>query len=86
MVIAATSFLTGAVVPFPFFPAPVRTVLEALPFAAMQNMPLRIYSGNIAGADALNGILFQVFWLVILIASGKILMRRALQKVIVQGG
>ena len=40
MVIAATSFLTGAVVPFPFFPAPVRAILEALPFAAMQNMPL----------------------------------------------
>jgi ABC-2 type transport system permease protein len=86
MVIAATSFLTGAVVPFPFFPATIRAVLEALPFAAMQNMPLRIYSGNIAGVDALHGILFQIFWLVLLVGIGKILMRRALQKVIVQGG
>ena len=86
MVIAATSFLTGAVVPFPFFPATVRTVLEILPFAAMQNMPLRIYSGNIAGADALNGILFQIFWLALLVVIGKILMHRALKKVIVQGG
>ena len=86
MVIAATSILTGAVVPFPFFPAPVQSVLEILPFAAMQNMPLRIYSGNIAGADAINGILFQIFWFVLLVAIGKILMHRALKKVIVQGG
>ena len=86
MVIAATAFLTGAVVPFPFLPTPVQTVLEALPFAAMQNMPLRIYSGNISGIDAIVGVVFQIFWLAILIAAGKLLMRRALKKVIVQGG
>ena len=86
LLIAATAFFTGAVIPFPFFPATVRIVLEALPFAAMQNMPLRIYSGNIVRADALNGILFQIIWLVLLVAAGKLLMRRALRKVIVQGG
>jgi len=86
MVIAATAFLTGAVVPFPFLPSPVQAILEVLPFAAMQNMPLRIYSGNIAGIDAVKGIMFQIFWLVILITTGKFLMRRALTKVTVQGG
>ena len=86
MVIAATAFLTGAVVPFPFLPPTVQAVLEALPFAAMQNMPLRIYSGNIAGADAVRGVIFQLFWLAVLIVAGKFLMRRALTKVIVQGG
>ena len=86
MVIAATSFLTGAVVPFPFFPAPVRVILEMLPFAAMQNMPLRIYSGNIAGLDALRGVLFQVFWLFLLFVTGRFFMNRAMKKVIMQGG
>jgi len=86
MVIAMTSFFTGAVIPFPFFPASVRSILEILPFAAMQNMPLRIYSGNIAGFDAVKGIAFQMFWLVVLIAAGRAFMRRALHKVIVQGG
>jgi len=52
----------------------------------MQNMPLRIYSGNIAGAGAARGIAFQVFWLAALVAAGRIAMSRALQKVIVQGG
>lgn len=86
LLIAAMAFFTGAVVPFPFFPAPVRTVLEALPFAAMQNMPLRIYSGNIAGTDAVKGIAFQVFWLIALVITGRITMRRVLKKIIIQGG
>ena len=86
LLIAATAFFTGAVIPLPFFPAPVRSVLEMLPFAAMQNMPLRIYSGNIAGADALKGLAFQVFWLAALVAVGRFAMGRALKKVVVQGG
>lgn len=86
LLIAMTSFFTGAVIPFPFFPVPVRSILEALPFAAMQNMPLRIYSGNIAGIDAIKGIAFQALWLVALVATGRIAMGRALKKVTVQGG
>lgn len=86
LLIAATSFFTGAVIPFPFFPEPVRAVLEALPFAAMQNMPLRIFSGNIAGTEAFGGLAFQAVWLVVLVAAGRLAMARALQKVTVQGG
>ncbi len=86
MAAAAVDFLAGAVVPLPFFPDKIRAVVELLPFAAMQNMPLRIYSGNIAGMDAVRGIGFQVFWLVVLVALGQLWMRRALRKVIVQGG
>lgn len=86
IVTAFTSFLSGGVIPLPFFPEPVLDVVQLLPFAAMQNMPLRIYSGNIAGIDALKGIVFQLFWLVVLIFIGKFVMERALKKVIVQGG
>jgi ABC-2 type transport system permease protein len=86
IVTALTSFLSGGVIPLPFLPAPVLSVVEWLPFAAMQNMPLRIYSGNIMGSDALKGIIFQVFWLAALLFIGQAAMRRALRKVIVQGG
>ncbi len=86
IVTALTGFLSGGVIPLPFFPAPVLKVVELLPFAAMQNMPLRIYSGNIAGADALTGIAFQIFWLAALFLLGQLAMRRAVKKVIVQGG
>ena len=79
-------FFAGGLVPLPFFPAGLRAVCELLPFAAMQNIPLRIYSGNIAGADAFKGIAFQIIWLLALIFLGKITMSKALKKVTVQGG
>ena len=79
-------FFAGPVVPLPFFPAPLRAVAELLPFAAMQNMPLRVYSGNIAGMEALQGLALQVFWLTVLWFAGRFAMARALKKVVVQGG
>jgi ABC-2 type transport system permease protein len=86
IVAVLSDFLAGATVPLPFFPEPVRAVIELLPFASMQNMPLRIYSGNIAGTDALTGIALQVVWFVVLLFIGRLMMNRALKKVIVQGG
>jgi len=81
-----SDFLAGGTVPLPFFPGPLRAACELLPFAAMQNMPLRIYSGNISGAHALSGIGLQIFWLAVLLFAGRLFMGRALKKVIVQGG
>ena len=86
LLIAMTSFFTGAVIPFPFFPAPVRSILELLPFAAMQNIPLRIYSGNIAGTEAWKSIVFQIFWFTALVMIGRFAMNHAMKKIIVQGG
>jgi len=82
----ASEFLSGMYIPLPFFPEPVRKIVELLPFAAMQNMPLRIYSGSIAGSDALRGVALQVFWLAALLLLGRLALSRALKKVVVQGG
>lgn len=78
--------LTGAVIPIPFFPEKVQRVLEILPFGAMQNVPYRIYSGDLTGTQMGRAVLMQLFWLAVLTALGKILMGRAERKVIVQGG
>ena len=86
MTMALSGFLMGQIIPLPFFPEPVRRVVELLPFSAMQNVPLRIYSGNIAGADALWSIALQVFWLGALLLLGRVFMARTLKRVIVQGG
>lgn len=83
---ALADFMAGSIIPLPFFPQPFRAIAQLLPFASMQNMPLRIYSGNIAGSAALWGMGLQVFWLVILILIGRVMMNKALGKVVVQGG
>lgn len=41
--------LMGGLIPLPFMPEGVQKVLELTPFAAMQNLPLRAYTGQLAG-------------------------------------
>ncbi|NLM11937.1 MAG: ABC transporter permease [Clostridiaceae bacterium] len=87
--VVATSlieFLTGSIIPLPFFPKKLMKIVSLTPFASMQNLPFRIYSGNIAGREMLFGVLLQLFWVIILILSGRLWMARALKKVVVQGG
>jgi len=83
---ALSDFLAGHIIPLPFFPEGFRQIAQVLPFAAMQNMPLRIYSGNIVGIDAINGVIFQVCWFIVLFVLGKLFMNSTLKKVVVQGG
>ena len=61
-------------------------MLETLPFAAMQNVPLRIYSGNLQGTELAQAIGLQVFWLAAIILTGKLLCRKAERNAVVQGG
>ena len=84
--VITADFFAGGYIPLPFFPEPIRKAVELTPFAAMQNMPLRIYSGDIAGPDAARGILLQIFWFAALLFTGKWLMRKSLQRVVSQGG
>lgn len=86
MVAAATDLLGGFSVPLPFYPQALQDILGLLPFAAMHNLPLRLYSGHIAGMKALEGIALQAVWLVILLLFGRWWMDRQLKRVIVQGG
>jgi len=81
-----TAFLSGGVIPLPFFPAAIRNVVELLPFASMLNMPSRIYNGDIAGWNAASGVALQAFWLVVLVLLGRVTMGLSLKKVVVQGG
>lgn len=84
--ISMVEFLAGAVIPLPFLPMDVRRVVEWLPFAAMQNVPLRIYSGDIIGSNIYSSAALQLFWLMVLVLTGRVLIKKALKKVIVQGG
>lgn len=83
---SAVDFFAGAVIPLPFFPKPMQHVMELLPFGAMQNVPLRIYSGSMPSRDIKEAVCLQIFWLILLIASGKLLCRYAEKKITVQGG
>ncbi len=82
----AVELLSGSIIPLPFIPEPYRSVMELLPFASMQNVYLRIYTGNLAGADMLRAVGLQIFWLFDLVGVGRLLCRYAQRRVVVQGG
>lgn len=79
-------FLSGAIIPLPFMPDAVRKVVELLPFAGMFNVPLLIYSGELAGAEMWRSIGMQCFWLVTLVVLGRVLCKAAERRIVVQGG
>lgn len=82
----ATELLTGSLIPIPFFPEPYRTAAELLPFASMQNVPLRVYSGDLNGTEMLSAVFLQLFWLAVFIAFGSFTAKRAGRRVVIQGG
>lgn len=87
--ILATSlleFFAGALIPIPFFPQWMQTILNALPFASIQSTPFLIYTGYLDGQAALQSMGRQGLWLIVLFLLGRWIMGRALKKVVVQGG
>lgn len=81
-----SDLLAGDLIPLPFFPDAIRPIVELLPFAAMGNTPYRIYSGDIAGLDAVQALSLQLFWLIAMTLLGQWMIRHAMRRVAVQGG
>ncbi len=86
IVSAAAELLSGGLVPIPFMPEWLQRILYFTPFASMQNLPLRIYGGDIAGAQMLYGFLLQIFWLIAMAVFGRLLLSRGLKSAALQGG
>ena len=79
-------FLAGGIIPIPFMPDKVRAIVELLPFASMQNAPLRIYTGSLAAEEVKVTLGLQFFWLIALVLIGSGLCRLAERKACIQGG
>jgi ABC-2 type transport system permease protein len=84
--VSLVDFLGGSIIPLPFLPKGIRQVVELLPFASMQNVPLRVYSGDISGLEIYERAALQLFWVFAMVWLGKRLMQTALKRVVVQGG
>ena len=84
--VAAADLLGGAIVPLPFLPEGFRKFAELTPFASMQNVPLRIFSGDIPLSEAPAVMGLQAFWIVILLSAGYLLTRSGLRRAVILGG
>ena len=79
-------FLSGGIIPITFMPDGLRRIIEFSPFGAMENLPFRIYSGNISGGEMWSFFVLQLFWCAAMIIFGKLWMSASINKIVVQGG
>lgn len=82
----ASDFLMGALIPIPLMPDSLQCFLALLPFRYMADFPFRVYSGHIAGIEALIGLGIQLCWILFLTISGGLAFRGIQKRLVVQGG
>lgn len=84
--VAAADLLGGAIVPLPFLPEGLRRFAQLTPFASMQNVPLRIFNGNLSLPEIPGVMGLQVFWAAALLSLGYLLTRNGLRRAVILGG
>ncbi|MEU8272076.1 ABC-2 family transporter protein [Sphaerisporangium sp. NPDC049002] len=78
-----TTFFSGMVLPLVLFPGRLGTLAQALPWAAMVQVPADVYLGK---RDVLGALAFQAMWAAVVLAAGALVTRSARHKVVIQGG
>ena len=84
--VALTEAFSGDLLPLPFFPPILRRIAEKSPFGSLQNVPLRIFGGDIAGMACICAVGLQLFWCLCITGLGCCLLRRGLRKAVIAGG
>jgi len=79
-------FFSGMILPLVAFPGLLGTVANALPWAALVQVPADVYLGKRQGWELLDAYAFQAAWALALIAAGRLLTRAAHRKLVIQGG
>ena len=86
LVPAVCEFLSGDLLPLPFFPEKLRKFAELSPFGSLQNVPLRIFGGDIVGEKIGYFILLQLFWCIVITVLGYGMLHRGLRRLCIAGG
>ena len=81
-----SNILSGFIIPVAWFPSWLGAVAAATPFPSMLQTPVDILSGRVTGLAALQVVALQCFWLVVMLAIGRVVLTRATRRLVVQGG
>ena len=81
-----SSFLSGALIPLSMFPPACQTLLHLLPFQGIVFIPCSIFTGAFTKTQALQSVLFQLFWIVILWIWGSLAWKKACAALSLYGG
>lgn len=86
IIFIVSDVLAGAILPLPLLPKIIQNISEYLPFRLVGDLPFRIYSGNVDIIYALKSLILQIIWIFILVIIGRLIMRKALKNICIQGG
>jgi len=86
MLLLITGVLSGTYLPLQLWPDALQPFLRVQPFAGFLDLPARLYLGvtPVSGLPAALGL--QLGWTALFIVAGRLLMRRNLKRLVVQGG
>ncbi|MDR6886593.1 ABC-2 type transport system permease protein [Variovorax sp. 3319] len=77
---------SGNLLPLALLPDAWQTGLLVQPLAGLFDIPARLYFGQLSGWHGLAGLALQCFWIVVLVAFGRLTMGRTMRSLQVQGG
>ncbi len=86
LVPALVILLSGSIVPIALFPPLVQKILHVLPFSGIVDTPQRFYVGLSSPSAMLPFLIHQLIWTAILVFAGQWLLKRAMKRIVVQGG
>jgi ABC-2 type transport system permease protein len=84
--VLVSNLLCGLVIPVQFFPGWLGAVAHASPFPSMLQAPIDVFTGRSTGWRAVAEVAVQVAWAAALLLAGRLVLRRAVRKLVVQGG
>jgi ABC-2 type transport system permease protein len=83
---SVAGFLSGSFVPTFLFPPALLAVSRVLPFEAMLQWPIEVWLGARTGVGLAVTLAAQAAWAVVLAGGARLVLARAVRKVVVQGG
>lgn len=83
---AVSLMLSGLLMPLSWFPGWLLAVARATPFPSMIQAPVDILTGRATGWSAVETLAVQGFWVVVTLTAGRLLLRLATRRLVIQGG
>jgi len=84
--LAIVSFFSGALFPLEMIPQNLQFLFKFSPFKGIVYIPTRIFIDNDLTLDTFKMLMFQVIWVIVLTVLSKMLFKRTIKIIEIQGG
>jgi ABC-2 type transport system permease protein len=81
-----SGLLGGHMIPVQLFPGWMQVVAYSTPFPSIIQTPIDLVTGQATGWDAAHLVGVQLAWVVLLLVLGRLVLKRATRRLVVQGG